>query len=85
MSIVRHDWWGGLVVPYKCRDVPTEEADWFHRKGVGRSGCGAKIPQDVRVGDTATEEAQVKLDELWHEKYRPMAELCGLVEEAALR
>ena len=70
------------MVPYKCRGVPADGAHWFDRKGVGCSGCGAEIPQDVRVGDTATEEAQSKLDELWHTKYRPMAELACLVEES---
>ena len=49
-------------------------------------GCDASMSNDeitkLSMAAMSTESKRTMLDKLWHEKYRPMAEFAGLVEEA---
>ena len=63
----------------------------YARADANCNGCGASIP-GITVNEIQNNmgkynainraKRQCALDETWHEKYRPMAELCSLVEEA---
>ena len=69
--IVQHNWMWTIDRRFQCCG-----ADHFRKPdGAQCIGCGALLP--VWFADTYNE-----MDRLWHEKYRPMAALCGLVEEA---
>ncbi len=50
-------------------------------------GCDASMSNDeitkLSMAALSTESKRTTLDKLWHEKYRPMAALCALVEESA--
>ncbi len=86
MSIAQHNWkhWAhGARV--KCWGGPSR---WDR----GCHGCGAEISQVQAMHWMTVFFVQGKhgepvlnvhgLDNLWHQKYRPMAEFAGLVEEA---
>ncbi len=65
--IVRHNW-SQDATDIVCRDP----------------ACDASLPKtEFTVGDDITSDVFcLKADELWHQKYRPMAALCTMVEEA---
>lgn len=73
---VRHNWYKVYEtgMAYTC---VTEERSFGLLKGATCSGCGATIPANSPLLTTFDQ-----MDELWHEKYRPMAALCCMVEEA---
>ena len=60
-----------------CADTPPDL-----RPGVNCNGCGARITERQQASHTSRIMGVDGLDKLWHEKYRPMAALCTMVEEA---
>ena len=81
-GIVRHDWYvdGNSVV---CEKIEDNLKSWERNPPPGCAGCLAKM-SDPRIDELriASEDSQDFLDRLWYKEFRPMAALCGLVEEA---
>jgi len=84
VSIVRHDWW--VMEPstdYECQYPPGGDGYWSRGENCDCRGCGAIVPSGVmHMAEISSGEGQAKLDKLWHEKYRPMAALLCLIEDA---
>ena len=82
--IVRHDWFACAGKTAACRDSLVHESAARCPPPDCR-GCDATVTyhyDPTRTGKFSGEETQSILDRLWHEKYRPMAGLCCMVEEA---
>ena len=91
MGIERHNW--GYAYPFDNNLLCVTMGG---RRGLSRvsatcTGCGASLPRDAvnkaqdSIGQFNSENwegCQLLFDDLWHEKYRPMADLCCMVEEA---
>ncbi len=90
MLIGQHNWWSKFPGGYICEDQKVDGKS-VHRVSGDRKlrclGCGALIPittsiQDLQALSTEIDHWEFILDRLWHEKYRPVAALCSLIEEA---
>ncbi len=88
MPIERHNW--GYDFPFAdnltCVAIRNGGND---RTDANCRGCSAGIPRvivnEISGGPCTIREwpgYKLVFDELWHTKYRPMAALCSLVEEA---
>lgn len=81
--IVRHNWINhGRGLGVVCCSTQSKTLDALY----DCIGCGASISTDqlniTRANMCYDRYLRCVADRLWHEKYRPLAELVGLIEES---